>query len=148
MNWDSLKQGKSCPLCLPHIENNASLKQIITLEISTLYLEANQTYRGYSILIFDKYHANGLEALSEDDYGKMMRDLYRAARAIKMLLKPEHMNYASLGNLFPHLHFHLIPRYTNDPRWRKPIWMTDAKDMHQASLSEEEYQSLIKKIRN
>jgi diadenosine tetraphosphate (Ap4A) HIT family hydrolase len=27
-----------------------------------------------------------------------------------------------LGNAEPHLHWHIIPRYLNDPAWGHPIW--------------------------
>ncbi len=32
------------------------------------------------------------------------------------------MNYELLGNTNPSLHWHVIPRYKDDPRWGQPIW--------------------------
>jgi diadenosine tetraphosphate (Ap4A) HIT family hydrolase len=35
------------------------------------------------------------------------------------------MNCALLGNLVPHLHWHLIPRHADDPNPRGAIWEVD-----------------------
>jgi diadenosine tetraphosphate (Ap4A) HIT family hydrolase len=32
------------------------------------------------------------------------------------------MNIASLGNMTPHLHWHVIPRFHDDATFPKPIW--------------------------
>ena len=38
------------------------------------------------------------------------------------LLQPDKMNLASLGNMVPHLHWHVIPRYTDDRHFPEPVW--------------------------
>lgn len=35
---------------------------------------------------------------------------------------PDKFNLASLGNVVPHLHWHLMPRWRTDPWWPNPIW--------------------------
>ncbi|HEV3288196.1 MAG TPA: UTRA domain-containing protein, partial [Streptosporangiaceae bacterium] len=35
--------------------------------------------------------------------------------------EPLKMNYETLGNSLPHLHTHLVPRYTEDPRPGQPF---------------------------
>ncbi len=37
-------------------------------------------------------------------------------------LRPDKMNLASLGNVVPHLHWHLIARWRDDPHWPQPVW--------------------------
>jgi diadenosine tetraphosphate (Ap4A) HIT family hydrolase len=32
------------------------------------------------------------------------------------------VNLASLGNITPHLHWHVIPRFADDPHFPNPIW--------------------------
>jgi len=34
------------------------------------------------------------------------------------------MNLASLGNAVPHLHWHIVPRFGDDPHFPQPIWST------------------------
>lgn len=38
------------------------------------------------------------------------------------LLAPDKVNLASLGNLTPHLHWHVIPRFRGDPHFPDPVW--------------------------
>ncbi len=80
----------------------------------------------------------------------LMKDLRRAAQAIRLALKPDHMNYESLGNSGPHIHWHIIPRYQNDPRWGQPIWEGWARrnefGVNRFTLSERGYQEIIDKI--
>lgn len=37
-------------------------------------------------------------------------------------LGPDKINLASLGNMVPHLHWHVIARWSGDPHWPQPIW--------------------------
>lgn len=39
-------------------------------------------------------------------------------------LQPDKINLASLGNQVPHLHWHVIPRFTDDAHFPDPIWST------------------------
>jgi diadenosine tetraphosphate (Ap4A) HIT family hydrolase len=37
-------------------------------------------------------------------------------------LRPEKINLASLGNQVPHLHWHVIARFSDDAHFPGPIW--------------------------
>ena len=108
----------------------------------------DQAYYGYCILRFNKRHVTGIEYLTEEEYSLFMQDLHQSAHAIKKSVNPDHMNYVTLGNVIPHLHYHIIPRYKNDPRWRAPVWTTRAEEMVKKYLEEKEYQELVLKIRS
>jgi diadenosine tetraphosphate (Ap4A) HIT family hydrolase len=41
---------------------------------------------------------------------------------LRRLLSPDKMNVASLGNVVPHLHWHVIPRFLDDPFFPDSIW--------------------------
>src|SRR5262245_30083397 len=43
-------------------------------------------------------------------------------RALRDVLAPDKINLASLGNLVPHVHWHVIPRRTGDPCYPAAIW--------------------------
>jgi diadenosine tetraphosphate (Ap4A) HIT family hydrolase len=43
------------------------------------------------------------------------------ARALIETYQPLKMNYETLGNSLPHLHTHLVPRFTEDPRPGQPF---------------------------
>jgi diadenosine tetraphosphate (Ap4A) HIT family hydrolase len=38
------------------------------------------------------------------------------------------MNLASLGNMTPHLHWHVIPRWRDDRHFPGPIWGSPQRD--------------------
>jgi len=130
-----------------HPKDNAELLWIAEMGISTLYLYRAQRYRGYCILSFSAWDATRLEALSDDEYTRFMGDLRRAAKAIRAAVQPDHMNYELLGNSNPHLHWHIVPRYTNDPRWGRPIWDDVKFNVSDYALTDPEYAELIAGIR-
>jgi diadenosine tetraphosphate (Ap4A) HIT family hydrolase len=101
------------------------------LAVSTLYLDRNQTYRGHCQLIYDEAHVEGLEHLPSGEFARFAEDLHRAANAISRVCRPDRMNYASLGNVVPHVHWHLVPdtrpthvgvRPSTRPIWRQ--WLS------------------------
>ena len=51
-----------------------------------------------------------------------MTTVFAVEAAIREAMRPDKINLASLGNLTPHLHWHVIPRYTNDKHFPQPIW--------------------------
>lgn len=46
---------------------------------------------------------------------------------VRTLLRPDKINLASLGNVVPHLHWHVIPRWRDDSHFPAPIWAAPAR---------------------
>jgi diadenosine tetraphosphate (Ap4A) HIT family hydrolase len=136
-----------CPFDAPRTANNEHWDLIAPLSISSLYLSKNQTYRGYSLLVFDARHAERLDELSAEEWSGFALDLSVAHRAICRALRPDHMNVELLGNVIRHLHWHIVPRYQTDPRWGGPIWMTGQAEMPVSELPASEQQRLVEQIR-
>ena len=145
--WGDLIAGKGCPFCQPREVDDGFNIHIKDLGVSSLYLDRNQLHLGYSVLIFKKRHVTGIELLTDEEYDAFMDDLKISARALNEAFKPDHMNYATLGNVIPHLHYHLIPRYKDDPRWGAPVWTSHLQDMKKKELSPEQYQDMIIRVR-
>jgi diadenosine tetraphosphate (Ap4A) HIT family hydrolase len=142
--WDSLIQGMDCPLCAPRPDSNEQWDLVWPLSVSSLYLAKNQTYRGHCQLIFDPRHASRVGQLSPEEWRMFSEDLYRAECGVLQTVHPDHINTESLGNVVPHLHWHVIPRYRNDPRWGAPIWLPD---MPETLLEAVERQALLESLR-
>ena len=51
-----------------------------------------------------------------------MEVVFAAERALRQLLQPEKINLASLGNMTPHLHWHVIPRFADDRHFPGSVW--------------------------
>src|SRR5688572_17431329 len=82
-SWDALKNGIECPFDGQRSESNEHWDKIITLSISTLYLHKIQTYRGYSVLVFDPRHVTALTDLNERERTALMSDLWRAQEGMR-----------------------------------------------------------------
>lgn len=145
-SWDALVRGVQCPFCAPRPDESPFWIKVRGLTVSTLYLDRNQAYRGQSVLVFDRRHVVGLEALAPDEYLALSGDLRSAGRAVATACQPDLMNYASLGNVIPHLHWHLVPRYRSDPRWGGPIYTTTKAEMPERRLSAPAYEELVRLI--
>jgi len=142
--WTERVDGHNCKFDGLRSDLGKELYRVAPLAAATLYLERNQSYRGYCVLILDR-HVARVDQLSRDEWLELAGDLYRAQSAIWKVCSPAHVNIASLGNVVPHLHWHLIPRYLDDPRWGSPIWPTDGTPV--VTLSESEYEELAARIR-
>lgn len=60
--------------------------------------------------------------LSAADRALMMQAVEAIERVLRDHLSPDKVNLASLGNVVPHLHWHVIARFDWDARWPAPIW--------------------------
>jgi diadenosine tetraphosphate (Ap4A) HIT family hydrolase len=91
--WPDCLAGRDCPLCRPNPDANEYKIKVAPLRISTLYLFRDQRFRGYCLLIFDRYHATSLVRLPLDEYHAFTQDLRQAGAALEAALRPDHMNY-------------------------------------------------------
>ncbi len=67
-------------------------------------------------------HRREMTDLTEPEAARLMARVRTTERALRDLLAPDKINLASLGNLVPHLHWHVIPRWRDDPHFPRPIW--------------------------
>jgi diadenosine tetraphosphate (Ap4A) HIT family hydrolase len=131
----------------PRPETNEHWDLVAALSISSLYLATNQTYRGHCQLVFDGRHACRADQLTRDEWHAFNDDLFTAQQAILHVMRPDHLNVELLGNVVPHLHWHIVPRYFGDPRWGMPIWTTPLSAMPETRLEEHDRNALIAAIR-
>jgi diadenosine tetraphosphate (Ap4A) HIT family hydrolase len=78
-------------------------------------------FPGFCRVVWNQ-HVRELTDLSATDRQEFMNAVFKVEAALRESLKPHKMNVASLGNLTPHVHWHVIPRFTDDPAFPKPIW--------------------------
>ncbi len=136
-----------CPLCAPRPASNDHWDFVARLSVSSLYLSVNQTYRGHCQLVFDPRHAATADQLSREEWRALSDDLFKAQAAITRTVRPDHMNIESLGNVVAHLHWHIVPRYRDDPRWGQPIWATPLDSMIETRLASHEREALLAGLR-
>ena len=80
-----------------------------------------EAFTGFCRVVWNE-HIRELTDLSVADRQRFMEIVFVVEAALRASLSPHKMNVASLGNLTPHLHWHVIPRFTDDPAFPKPVW--------------------------
>lgn len=67
-------------------------------------------------------HVKEMSDLDEEERAQILRWVLLTERSLIELLAPDKVNLASLGNVTPHVHWHVIPRWSTDSRYPDPIW--------------------------
>ena len=147
-SWDDMKAGRGCAFDAPRADHTPHWDLVARLAASSWYLPHNQTYRGHGVLVFDPRHATRLDELTTNEWQTYAADLHRVAAAVVAVCKPDHLNVESLGNLMPHLHWHIVPRYKNDGRWGQPIWAPDVNAQPDRPLPPDDREQLLTALRN
>ncbi|MHB1052170.1 MAG: HIT family protein [Thiobacillus sp.] len=84
-------------------------------------------------------HVKEMGDLPVSDQEKLMRVVFAAEAALRKVMQPDKINLASLGNVVPHLHWHVIPRFEDDPHFPNPVWGARLRDTpHGASANLQE----------
>lgn len=66
--------------------------------------------------------------LAEADQALCMRTVTAVERVLRQQLQPTKINLAALGNVVPHLHWHVIARFDWDNRFPAPVWAAPVRD--------------------
>jgi len=117
----------TCELC------DASAGDIIvSTDQLRVVLVDDINYPGFCRVIWNA-HVKEMTDLSEADRNTFMQAVWQVEAALRAAMQPHKMNVASLGNMVPHLHWHLIPRYIDDAHFPNPIWAAARSDKQDQS---------------
>jgi len=78
-------------------------------------------YAGFCRVIWHA-HVREMTDLTPADRLYLMKVVFSVERVMREHLQPEKINLASLGNQTPHLHWHVIARFSDDAHFPDPIW--------------------------
>lgn len=95
-------------------------------------LVEDRDYPGFCRVIWTE-HVKEMTDLSAEERRHLMDAVFAAESAVRRLLQPDKINLASLGNLTPHLHWHVIPRWHGDRHFPSPIWGEMQRDARPAT---------------
>ncbi len=90
-------------------------------------------YPGFCRVIWHD-HVKEVTDLTELDRMLLMDVLWQVEHVVREVMQPEKINLASFGNVVPHLHWHVIPRYTDDAHFPAPVWAEAKREPSAASL--------------
>jgi len=78
-------------------------------------------YPGFCRVIWHK-HVQEMSDLPLEKRTLMMNVVWQVEQVIREVIQPDKINLASFGNMVPHLHWHVIPRFKDDMHFPNPIW--------------------------
>jgi len=82
---------------------------------------ADADYPNFCRVIWTK-HMREMTDLAASDRYHFMSVVFAVEATLRRFVRPDKINLASLGNLTPHLHWHVIPRFRDDRHYPNPVW--------------------------
>jgi diadenosine tetraphosphate (Ap4A) HIT family hydrolase len=108
--WQALCDGSQCPICL----RGHPLDVIAEFPASWVSASPEAPLPGYACLV-SKLHVIEPFELPAEARSAFWEEAMAVARVLSELFQPVKMNYEIHGNVVPHLHLHLYPRFVDDP---------------------------------
>jgi diadenosine tetraphosphate (Ap4A) HIT family hydrolase len=115
-DWESRKRGDACHFC-----GDLSARSFYSGRNSEALLERHGIAKGHAAVVFRGRHVADFTQLTAAELADYWRDIQMVGRMIECVFSPCHMNYLLLGNIVPHLHVHVVPRYLDDPSPERPL---------------------------
>lgn len=107
---------ETCPLCSPTDETllwSDAFCRVIWVD--------EPDYPGFCRVILNR-HVREMTDLPPAERRRLMEVVFAVEAAVREEARPDKINLASLGNVVPHLHWHVIPRWTEDAKFPDSIW--------------------------
>lgn len=82
---------------------------------------ADDNFPGFCRVIWTAHVREMTDLLPEERNG-LMQVVFAVEAVVRSLFAPDKINLASFGNVVPHLHWHIIPRWQQDRNFPEPIW--------------------------
>jgi diadenosine tetraphosphate (Ap4A) HIT family hydrolase len=89
--------------------------------VSEAILERHAIADGHVAVVFRRRHVAALIDLAPEELADYWADIQDVGRGVERVFKPCHLNYQLLGNIVPHLHVHIVPRYLDDSAPERPL---------------------------
>ena len=106
----------NCPLCNPVGERVIWRGKLIRV------IDASDDELPGFVRVIVKRHASEMTDLTSEE-NSMVRQAVRMCEICMLeTMHPDKINLASLGNMVPHVHWHVIARYKDDAFFPDSIW--------------------------
>ncbi|MGD9688900.1 MAG: HIT family protein [Phycisphaerales bacterium] len=125
-----------CPACrrLERVRRGDDPFLVAELRESVVLLHRHQRYEGWCSLWLKDHHEH-LGLLPIERQRGLAEDVVQVAGAMHRAFdvpgpgaRPIRINYECLGNVVPHVHWHLIPRRASDPDPGATVWVRPAEE--------------------
>ena len=114
-DWAERRRGKDCPMCAQErADENEYGVRVLAGRFSDAYLQRTSWQRGYTVVVWRGRHVAEPTELGEEEAAGYWREVLAVGAALERHYQPIKLNYQILGNVVPHLHTHLVPRFADD----------------------------------
>ena len=90
---------------------------------------------GFCRVIWNR-HVSEMTELSYGEREHLMALVFAVEEAVRHVMHPDKVNIAALGNMVPHIHWHVIPRYKDDAFFPGSIWSARVQETPQVILAD------------
>jgi len=132
-----------CFYCADDEKRKSLMIEIIKLDFSTIYLNKDQSHLGRVVVKYNDHKTEYFQ-LTEEERNGFFKELAIASQAIYNLYKPNKLNYATFGDLVPHIHVHLVPKYKDKLNWGSAF----DDSLEKQFLLEADYNKMIAEIKD
>ena len=108
--------SQSCELC--STAGGAILWQSATCRVVRV---DDPHYPGFCRVIWNE-HVREMTDLAPAMRDTLMQVVFGVEAVVRQLFSPQKINLASFGNMVPHVHWHIIPRWQDDRHFPEPVW--------------------------
>lgn len=105
-----------CPLC-----SDTGQDILWRDDLCRVILVGDADYPGFCRVILNR-HIREMTDLDAVECQRLMAVVFAVEAAVREVLQPDKINLASLGNMVPHVHWHVIPRFPDDRHFPDAIW--------------------------
>nr|MBF0684420.1 HIT family protein [Pseudomonas sp.] len=90
-------------------------------ELARVVLVDDAAYPGFTRVICQR-HVREMTDLSAPERTELMNLVWLVEAVQRAELSPDKINVAALGNMVPHVHWHVVPRWRDDACFPDAIW--------------------------
>ncbi len=100
----------------------------------SVILVDDAAYPGFCRVIWNA-HVKEMSDLAPPDRMRLNDAVWHVELALREVMAPGKVNVASLGNMTPHLHWHVIPRFADDAHFPNPVWTAAVRSTEEPILA-------------
>lgn len=106
----------ACPLCPPPLT-----EPLWSADDCYVIAAAEPDWPGFCRVIW-RAHVGEMTDLEPLARARVLEVVFAVEAALREVCAPDKVNLASLGNMVPHLHWHVIPRWRDDATFPGAVW--------------------------
>lgn len=116
------KLAATCPICRLMIEGSLNQDFLCELPHTMIHRGPFASRWPGAVQVSSRRHLNDPSQLKYPHFIHSQSELYAIESAVTKVTAAHHMNVVKFGNVVGHLHWHIIPRFSNETFPQKTPW--------------------------